>query len=303
VYCCTICGRNWFTVDVRVEGFVTVEEDGRKSYTRGFSLSWIVDPDCFSMDFIRQSLARSITWGKDQSVVVWFFDKAKGEDCKLSDDIQIRLLFEMYERENKFSLLIGVYDNSKIFEIDGEPNIYVPICVVPPDPIAGKAASATGVAVSEVAATKEADATEPENPFDNDEEYVGVNDEHIYEEYVPPAPPTQAPNLDEAATSSHFDVPFESNDISAEAEINDEDPEAVNVLHDPENPVIAKGVLFPDIITFRKAVRHYAIKTGFAFKNLKTDPTRFIASCAHEGCPWRIHASRLPDGCTIKVSY
>jgi len=157
----------------------------------------------------------------------------------------------MYERENKFSLLIGVYDNSKI-EIDGfvgEP-ICVPICVVPPEScthtkIAGKAASATGVAVSEVAATKEADATEPENPFDNDEEYVGVNDEHIYEEYVPPAPPSQPPNVDEADTSSHFDVPFESNDISAEAEINDEDPEAVNVLHDPENPVIAKGVLFP----------------------------------------------------------
>src|SRR6266540_691520 len=248
--------------------------------------------------------------GHGSSVVVWFFDKAIGKDCKLSDDIQIPRFFEMYEPENKFSLLIGVYDNSKIFEVDGfvgEP-ICVPICVVQPEScthtkIAGKAASATGVAVSEVAATKEADATEPKNPFDNDEEYVRVNDEHIYEEYVPPAPPSQPPNVDEADTSSHFDVPFESNDISAEAEINDEDPEAVNVLHDPENPVIAKGVLFSDIITFRKAVRHYAIKTGSAFKNLKTDPTRFIASCAHEGCPWRIHASRLPDGCTIKVSF
>jgi hypothetical protein len=44
-----------------------------------------------------------------------------------------------------------------------------------------------------------------------------------------------------------------------------------------------KGVLFPDIIAFRKAMRHYVVITGFEFADLKTDPTRFIARCKAEG--------------------
>ena len=37
------------------------------------------------------------------------------------------------------------------------------------------------------------------------------------------------------------------------------------------------------------------------FANLKTGPTRFIARCKAEGCPWRIHALRIYDGKTIEV--
>jgi hypothetical protein len=78
--------------------------------------------------------------------------------------------------------------------------------------------------------------------------------------------------------------------------------EEIRVLHDPENPIIEVGALFPDIITFRKAIRHYAVETGFEFSpGLKTDPTRFIAKCKHSTCPWRIHASRLHDQKTIQV--
>jgi hypothetical protein len=70
-------------------------------------------------------------------------------------------------------------------------------------------------------------------------------------------------------------------------------------LHDPENPVIVKDAMFPNMIAFRKVVRHYAVKRGFELAGLKTDPTRYIAHYAHEGCPWRIHASRLHDNRTI----
>ena len=59
--------------------------------------------------------------------------------------------------------------------------------------------------------------------------------------------------------------------------------------------------MFPDIVTFRKAIRHYAVKKGFELAKLQTDPTRFIAHCAAEGCPWRIHASRIFYNKTIQV--
>ena len=74
------------------------------------------------------------------------------------------------------------------------------------------------------------------------------------------------------------------------------------MIHDPENPKIVKGGLFPDIVAFRKAIRHHAVKTSFEFANMQTDQTRFIAKCKAEGCPWRIHASRNSYGKTIEVN-
>ena len=76
----------------------------------------------------------------------------------------------------------------------------------------------------------------------------------------------------------------------------------VTVLHDPEHPKIVKGQLFPDMTAFRKAVRHFAVATGFEFAvGYKTDTTRFTAKCAAEGCPWRIHASTIFDKKTVQV--
>jgi hypothetical protein len=48
-------------------------------------------------------------------------------------------------------------------------------------------------------------------------------------------------------------------------------------------------------------VRHHAVVTGFEFDKVITDKTRFIAKCKAQGCPWRIHASRIFDGKTIEV--
>jgi hypothetical protein len=67
-----------------------------------------------------------------------------------------------------------------------------------------------------------------------------------------------------------------------EEQVADEDPQVFNVIHDPENPKIEKDALFPDIIAFRKAIRHYAVKKGFVFAGLKTDPTRFLGVFMHQ---------------------
>ncbi|XP_015696577.1 uncharacterized protein LOC102717739 isoform X2 [Oryza brachyantha] len=138
--------------------------------------------------------------------------------------------------------------------------------------------------------------------FDNDEEYVGVDDEHIYV-------PQNSENVQASEYTDHTPTePGQSSQSDAvgdgapEAQVTDEDPQVLNVIHDPENPNIVKDALFPDIVAFRKAIRHYAIKNGFSFApGLKTDPTRFLAKCAVDGCPWRIHASKLPGCKVIKI--
>jgi hypothetical protein len=149
--------------------------------------------------------------------------------------------------------------------------------------------------------------------FDNDEEYVGVDDEGLYM----PVPSAQAANNAQpcnnhahtADAEPYVHVADQFDDVVAveggvplEAEVNDVDPLEVNVIHDPLNPKIEKGERFPDIVAFRKAVRHHAVVKGFEISKIITDKTRFIARSKAEGCPWRIHASRIFDGKTIEVN-
>ncbi|WVZ96790.1 hypothetical protein U9M48_042382 [Paspalum notatum var. saurae] len=115
--------------------------------------------------------------------------------------------------------------------------------------------------------------------FDNEEEYVGVNDEYIYI----PIPTTNPPATPHAPD-------FDDNDEHVAAE--------GGITFEAE---IELGAKFPDIISFKKAIRHFAVQNGFEFADLKTDKTRFIAKCVANGCPWRIHASRLFDNRTIEI--
>ena len=149
--------------------------------------------------------------------------------------------------------------------------------------------------------------------FDNAEEYVGIDDEALFM-HVPSAQAVNnAESSNNAATSNNAEFPsfhdadeFDGvadaeGDIPPEAEVNDADPEECHVIHDPENPKIELGERFPDIIAFRKAVRHYAVVTGFELSKVITDKTRFIAKCKADGCPWRIHTSRISHGKAIEV--
>jgi hypothetical protein len=143
------------------------------------------------------------------------------------------------------------------------------------------------------------------NLFDNAEEYVGVNDEYIYGVKSVPAnnpKPNDNPNIDDNPELNPNIEPQAENIDDVEPQITNHD-EAFEVLQDAANPVIELGALFPDIISCRKAIRHYVVIRGFEFSNLKTNKTRFIARCSREGCPWRIHVSRLHHLLKLLRSY
>ncbi|EPS70998.1 hypothetical protein M569_03760, partial [Genlisea aurea] len=60
-----------------------------------------------------------------------------------------------------------------------------------------------------------------------------------------------------------------------------------------ENNITGVGQRFNSVHEFREALRRYAIAHRFAFKYKKNDSHRVTVKCKAEGCPWRIHASRL----------
>ncbi|KAK6911711.1 MULE transposase domain [Dillenia turbinata] len=60
-----------------------------------------------------------------------------------------------------------------------------------------------------------------------------------------------------------------------------------------ENTITGVGQRFNSVNDFRETLRKYAIAHQFAFKYKKNDSHRVTVKCKAEGCPWRIHASRL----------
>ena len=61
------------------------------------------------------------------------------------------------------------------------------------------------------------------------------------------------------------------------------------------------GQCFVDASAFRNALRDYAIKGGYVIRRKKNDGKRVTAICATAGCPWRVHASVIPDGRTFMI--
>ncbi|KAL3635155.1 hypothetical protein CASFOL_019702 [Castilleja foliolosa] len=60
-----------------------------------------------------------------------------------------------------------------------------------------------------------------------------------------------------------------------------------------QNNITGVGQRFNSVHEFRESLRKYAIAHQFAFKYKKNDSHRVTVKCKSEGCPWRIHASRL----------
>jgi hypothetical protein len=266
-----------------VEGFVTTDSMGRKAYTKGSMIKWDVEIGSFSIDLLMTGLCNEVKWASNQSATVWFFDKRLGEDVKLSNEIQMFDLFEMYKSEMCCQVIVTMFDTNKTPVAQQVFDTLEPLCALPPDDVTNN--------------TPEPDR-EPDL-FDSEEEYVGVDDEHLYIDIAPPqltcpssAQPADPSHENEYSTNSHEHV---VDDVEGEPELNDADLQELNVINDPEDPKIEVGSLFPNTIAFRKAIRYYVVKRIFEFKDLKIDKTRFIAKYAHKGCPWRLHASTIYD--------
>jgi hypothetical protein len=310
--------RIMFRVDVKVEGFMSVDANGRKRFTRGFTRDWVMDSDSMTLDLLNSTLKSETSWGENQKVIFWVHDKRAGEDHLIDSDNQLKEVIDMYKEERNFILYVSVFDKEVC-----EP-IEVVLLINQ-----SHAQSASNEAGPSAAAHAESDDELPnmDDVFDAAEEYVGVDDEYIYgiKPQSTNGAATGTTHNESATATTNNATATTHNEPSDEAAnqpptepyvgaaraasgnvvepvMNDDDPQFLVVTHDPELPDITKDALFPDMITFRKAIRNHAVQSGFELApGVKTDKTRFIARCAAKGYPWRIRASRLQDEITVQV--
>lgn len=90
---------------------------------------------------------------------------------------------------------------------------------------------------------------------------------------------------------SHIDIPTEIPHILPFADPND--AKHSKTAQQWQNTITGVGQRFSSVHEFRESLRKYAIAHQFAFRYKKNDSHRVTVKCKAEGCPWRIHASRL----------
>jgi hypothetical protein len=261
---------NTFSIDAVVQGFVLKEPNGRKSYVKGKTIKWNVNSDDFTMDVLIDGLSAELRVGRDQNITVWYFNMITAQDVRLTQNDDFHVMFDMYKAERKLALAVLVLDNS--CSESSEPMLdtvlHVPEPTIPDNDVLLVGFQKFPLTPSNNAATSPLKQSAQEvpsaadietDPFDIVEEYVGVDDEYIYDVHVG----MSTTCVDEVANAQSED---EYADVFAhheEEEVADIDPAGYSVVHNPENPDIRVGALFPDIVAFRKAIRQRAIIVGF----------------------------------------
>ncbi|XP_044483122.1 uncharacterized protein LOC123209272 isoform X2 [Mangifera indica] len=107
-------------------------------------------------------------------------------------------------------------------------------------------------------------------------------------------------SLDVIVDTPHIGVNLDDMQIELQAEIspilplvNSNNEKHVKSAHQWHNTITGVGQRFSGVHEFRELLRKYAIAHQFAFRYKKNDSHRVTVKCRAEGCPWRIHASRL----------
>lgn len=72
------------------------------------------------------------------------------------------------------------------------------------------------------------------------------------------------------------------------------DPRQQKLLKSWKNCITGVHQRFNNVHDFRDALYKYSIANGFTYRFKKNEGRRVTAKCKAEGCPWRIHASRVP---------
>ncbi|KAL0335507.1 UNVERIFIED_CONTAM: hypothetical protein Sradi_4762600 [Sesamum radiatum] len=127
-----------------------------------------------------------------------------------------------------------------------------------------------------------------DNQGDDDHEYEQENRLTMEEK-----PEHEVQDVHLHGGSSELDMSDHNELAVSETQELDENMELAVIQHE--------DMEFPDVKACRRALRDTAIALHFEMQTIKSDKTRFTAKCASEGCPWRIHAAKLPGVPTFTI--
>ncbi|KMT14129.1 hypothetical protein BVRB_4g079510 [Beta vulgaris subsp. vulgaris] len=234
-------------------GEFETDKDGVMTYKGGEAHAIDID-DEMNFDTFKMEVAEMFNWGIDTMSMKYFLPGNRKTLITISNDKDLMRMIKFHDCR----LTVDIY--VKIGEILAPEVSNMPV----------SRSSRTSLSQAAMSLDAPIDVVEDTNHPDD------VN-------YITP--------LDLAQTDAHIEIPTEITHVMPLTSSSDE--KLMKASHQWQNNITGVGQRFNSVTDFREALRKYAIANQFAFRYKKNDSHRVTVKCKAEGCPWRIHASRL----------
>lgn len=286
--------------------------DGKKVYSKGRTVSWVVDYEKYALIDLCKDIAPYFTWASDQKANFWVVDSKQHMKCRLDTDSQLLELLKASQVVKLF-MVVGAWEEGHVETNVAEEDMSAATKVVEEE------IKVEGFAWAEVPTYGETTAGPPMAEEEEKEHFMtfgcdphgdepaGADEEWRYFKKVDDAAresksaeknAVQVNKRKRARPIPEFDTECVQDD---EAGARD-DYFVPYTTHDLENPVIKEKDTFGDKEEFIQIMRTYAIKNSFETMVEHSDTTRYRARCVAENCEWRVYAKKLHGGNTFMVS-
>lgn len=290
-----------------------------------FIFNKVVDSNVLRYNDFVDDIAKSYPWGPNETVTIGYMDLVDKTSHHVKTDQDMIVMFEKFIDIKVIPMIIHIHGiDENIDELDhtlDKVNIDVfdtPSLAIPTQVDFSQSSSSTQPSRVTVPSN-----TYLVNPFPM-AEHVGVDDEGMYLNDVEEAAAGHAEETrgkevvneeseDESYSASKDASEDETEDAYEDECVDESEDEGMaldempehlpTTTYDKNDPPMIKGSTYPNIDEFRLAIAQHAIKKEFEYNIIKSEPRKFTASCAAEGCKWRIHASAVADGVTIMVGF
>lgn len=282
-YCSRMDCSSACRIALHVSDYVEFRDDGRQLThgTRNFEL--VVDRDTTNFKDLSDDVAVEVKHGTNQGMNLTFWNKEISAYSTLTSDSTLMAALDMYWEYRRLPLTVMIYDTIPLENSHQQASQSTDI-VAESGSIEAKAKKA-----------KKSIDDDDEPWVDDEEEYVGINDE--------------LPYMSDVEANKKSDYAESDSDSSGTDELLINDEAGCDVLEhvtNLENPTIALNMTFEDGDTFKRAIRQYAVLNEFEIAAPYSEKTRYRGYCKGKqskgkSCKWRIHASELQDEQTWQV--
>ncbi|CAM0908760.1 unnamed protein product [Alopecurus aequalis] len=288
--------------------------NGKKVYSKGRTVSWVVDSEEYAIIDLEKDIAPYFTWAGNQQSNFWVVDSRLNLTSRVATDGQLLDLLRA-SQVVKLSMIVGAPN------VVGEGTSAATNMVAEGTSVAAnieEEIKVEGFAWAEIPAYGETTAGPPMAEEEEKEHFMtfgcdphgdepaGANEEWRYfkkvDDVVHDAQPAENSGIKVQKRKRTRPI----KEFDPECVPDDEDGMAGDYFaplttHNLENPIIKEKDTFGDKEEFIQIMRTYAIKNEFETKVEHSDTERYRARCAAEDCEWKVYAKKLHGGNTFMV--
>ncbi|CAN6382124.1 unnamed protein product [Urochloa humidicola] len=290
-------------IGLHIPDYVEICDGGRQLHHKMRDVQLVVDRDTTNFKDLSDDISLEVKHGTNEGMNLTYWDKDIFAYSTLTSDSNLMAALDMYWDIRMLPLLVTIYDtmplgnSEQLASHSTEQVMHLVSSDVPSGIVAESGSVDLTCGMVKPKKTKKGKKIEDDDEpwVDDEEEYVGLNDEAPYlADVVAPH------NLENEASDSEYSV---------EDELVVDDEAGCDVLEhvtNLENPTLAIGMTFEDGDTFKKAIRQYAVLNEFEIAAPYSESTRYRGHCKGtkskgKKCKWRIHVSMLQDGKTWQI--